>query len=196
MKYMQNKVCVSLGYVALLVTSLLFIPVPWVFAWLVASSIHEAGHLFALFLSDNMDCRMYLSAMGPRIQYIPKSNIQHVVCALAGPCVGVLPVLFVHTFPRIGICALVQTLCNFLPIYPLDGGQILFAALKCILSVEHARRMLVVIEWITILTLLTIMICTAIRYCSTLLPLLSVSILAIRAYRIKSSCKQGRERVQ
>lgn len=196
MECRQCRICVSSCFFALLVAVLLFLPVPWVVAWFVASTIHEIGHLTALFLSKNRDWRICLSVFGPRIQYYPASNAQHIACTFAGPCVGVLPILFTSMFPRVAICAAIQTFCNLLPFISLDGGQIVFATLKLIMSDTHARRTLGIIELITILILITITIYVAIKYSFTLFPLLGVSVLVIQTHRIKFSCKQRRERVQ
>lgn len=55
---------------------------------------------------------------------------REVLCALAGPLGGFLLLFLLHSAPRIALCAFVQSVCNLIPVYPLDGGRALYGFLS------------------------------------------------------------------
>lgn len=57
------------------------------------------------------------------------SPAEAVICALSGPLGGLLLTLTIGYLPRLALCALVQSIFNLLPFYPLDGGRALRAML-------------------------------------------------------------------
>lgn len=114
---------------------------------LLASVIHEGGHLAAMLLVRDVPSCITLSAFGMRVE---RRRIQHVsypsLCAvsLAGPLTN-------------AVCAVVLWLCgahesalihgvlagfHLLPVTSLDGGEALYALLCCRLSEERAERVL------------------------------------------------------
>ncbi len=88
---------------------------------LIFSSLHEIGHLAALYISGGKADEIKLSFYGFAIKYSVKlKRNREFLVLLAGPAVNlVLFILF-----RNGI-NLMLFLFNILPIYPLDGGRIL-----------------------------------------------------------------------
>lgn len=50
---------------------------------------------------------------------------RNVLCILAGPCLGALPLLAMKWIPRTAVCSLVLTVYNLVPLWPLDGGRVL-----------------------------------------------------------------------
>ena len=106
---------------------LLLLPLQWIGAILAAATVHELGHLAALWLTDTPVRRVTLGPLGACIESAPMEKGERIFCSLAGPLAGAALVLLCSAAPKIAVCAAVQTAYNLLPVYPLDGGQILCA---------------------------------------------------------------------
>lgn len=105
-------------------------PVGCFWPFLTAALIHELGHILAVRLCGGEILSLRLNPMGAVMDTSPLSYRQEVLCALAGPAAGLFLLLFSRLFPWLGFWALVQSLYNLLPLYPLDGGR----ALRCLLQ--------------------------------------------------------------
>ena len=190
------EISVTTGCLILVSAVVLLFPASWVVAWFGAAVIHELGHLIAISLSKNRQWRLCFGFWGPRIICQPKNLKQTFWYAAAGPAAGALCLLFARWLPRLAVCALVQTICNLLPVYPLDGGQILMAAASAFLKPISAERL---VRWITYLILLVFgagAIWVSIRFSAGIFPVLSVCLLAYKVVPIKFTCKESREGVQ
>lgn len=122
---MRRNICIEPGAYFSVSLFLLLLGPEWVAAILFAAMLHELGHIVALWY---FDCRIYslrIVPFGARLDTQPLSGRVGILCALAGPAAGGLAVLFLRWFPKIGVCALIQSLFNLLPVYPLDGGRAL-----------------------------------------------------------------------
>lgn len=106
---------------------LLLLPSQWVMAAIAAAAVHEMGHLIVLWLCDVAVWKIQIGATGARIETAPMQEWQEMMCALAGPLAGLILCLFWKWIPRVAIWALMQSVFNLIPIYPMDGGRILKA---------------------------------------------------------------------
>ena len=103
---------------------LLLVPLRWVAGAALAATIHELGHLTALWLWSVPVQGMELDIAGAVIRTAPLTQREELWCALAGPLAGALGCLFWRWFPEAAACAAVQTVFNLIPLYPLDGGRV------------------------------------------------------------------------
>ena len=109
---------------------LLTLPLPWLAAAGAAAGIHEAGHLLVIRLLGADARKIQVGPTGAKIHTAFSEPWREFLCAAAGPTASLLLLLVAKLFPRIALCGFVQGLYNLLPIYPLDGGRMLFCVLE------------------------------------------------------------------
>ena len=109
---------------------LLTLPLPWLAGAAAAACVHELGHLLAIWLLDAGHPEFRMGCTGAKIHTAFSEPWREFVCAAAGPAAGLLLQTAVRWFPRTAVCGLVQSAYNLLPIYPLDGGRMLFCLLE------------------------------------------------------------------
>lgn len=104
-------------------------PVGCFWPFLLAAAFHELGHITVLCFTGARVQALALSLRGAVIESSPLSYRQELLSALAGPVFGLLLLTVRKVFPWLAFWGTVQSLYNLLPIYPLDGGRILWAVL-------------------------------------------------------------------
>ena len=118
-------------YLALLV---LLLPIPWLAAATVAVTVHELFHIIAI---KALRLRIYsvrIGMDGTRIHTEPLTEIQELICSLAGPLGGSILIFLADRAPIIALCAWFQTAFNLLPMYPFDGGRALRSCMNLLFS--------------------------------------------------------------
>lgn len=192
-----SRIKISLSPMACVYLSLILlaIPVSWVLAWLAAAAFHELFHCIALWLCKKEIERIDIGIHGAKIRTSDLSPGQIVFCAFAGPLGGILLLLF-HIFPKVALCAFVQTLFNLIPILPLDGGQALHGLLRLVLPERRLESTYKAIEVLIFAVLITISILAAFLWKLGILPLLLTAALAIRRKKRKIPCKWSSVKVQ
>ena len=120
----MGRVEADSGFFLVLALMLLLFPLKLVAGILLAALIHEWGHLLAIRLCGGRALALRLHAGGARIETAPMEPGKAALCALAGPAAGALTIFAWRFFPELALAGLVQTIFNLLPIYPLDGGQV------------------------------------------------------------------------
>lgn len=106
---------------------ILLLPLKWLAAWFLAVAVHEASHCGAILLCRQPIESLSIDIWGAKIQTRPFTNIQTAICAFAGPVGGFLLLIFLRNYPELALCGLIQSVYNLFPIYPLDGGRILYS---------------------------------------------------------------------
>lgn len=160
----------------------LLIPLKWLAAWIIAVFVHEIFHYLALTAGKQTIDSISINIYGVKISTCPLTNLQTIICAFAGPAGGLLLLFFSKLYPQLALCALIQSVYNLLPIYPLDGGRILFAFTHFIFSQSTADCICKVIT-ITVITIILIFsIFTSIVFV-TVTPLLIPAILFLQQRR-------------
>lgn len=130
-KYLE----VSPAFVALLCAYFYFDPAETFLPFLLAVTLHEAGHLLALRCMRVQVHKVSFQLTGAVIHTQPLRYPQEGLAAAAGPLVNLLCTLvFLHKNPAFALVNLLLLFFNLLPLYPLDGGRILRALLHMLLN--------------------------------------------------------------
>lgn len=168
---------------------LLILPLRWLMCAFTAAIFHEFCHYLAIRAVGGRLQEIRVCPTGAIIETTPLSPSQELVCALAGPLGELLLLLFARFIPLTAICALVQSVFNLIPIYPLDGGR----ALQCAISLLRPHKDPVPIcRWVErafIFLMIALSIPIIFRFPSGFCVLLPISMLLLRVYPRKRPCK-------
>lgn len=113
-----------------IVLLIITLPLPWVIASIFAAIVHEVGHYLVMLVLTGERAKLSINLFRATLRMPDISHKEELLCAASGPAAGMLLLLLQPIFPRLALCACVQSAFNLLPIYPLDGGRIL----KCLLA--------------------------------------------------------------
>lgn len=136
---------ISLLFLALL-TALLFLqPEGVAVSCVLASVMHECGHLLVMLLLRCPPERCTLGAFGMRMEighrHLPGYR-KNLLISLAGPAVNAAAagLLWAVSCRRAAVVHLVLCVFNLLPAQPLDGGEILYCLFCLHFSPQQASR--------------------------------------------------------
>lgn len=179
-----------------LVILVLAIPIQWISAWLIAACTHELFHCVGVYACGGRIYDIRIGLNGAKIETGGLSVGKEVFCLLIGAVGTFSWLLFSHCFPRLSICAAMQSAYNLLPLPNLDGGQALRRVLDAIFNPSVAECICKCIQYITILLIVVFCLYCSIIWEMGILPILLAIIFLIRYVQIKIPCKRGRHRVQ
>ena len=142
------------GFVILCALACFFLPGAVFWPFVLLGCAHELGHLAALGLCGVPVEGVRLGALGAVIETDPMAPGAELVCALAGPAVNLLAFWVLRrAWPGAAILSLAMGLGNLLPVYPLDGGRALRAALILALPIPAAIAVGTAAEALTLIAL-------------------------------------------
>lgn len=168
---------------------LLVLPLKWLCAAAVAATFHELCHRAAIRFCTGRETTLRLSALGASMQIPDMTRGRELICALSGPLGSLLLLVLARWFPRIAVCALLQSSYNLLPVYPLDGGRALRCGASLLLPPAWAER---ICRWIEcgcyfVITAVGFWACFAWKL--GVIPLLPAFMILLKTKAAKSSCK-------
>lgn len=175
---------------------LLSVPVRWVMAWLFAAIWHECFHCIALLILGKRIQRIQIRAIGAVIQTDPLKPWEAVLCASAGPLAGLMLLQCAEHIPHAALCALLQSVFNFLPIYPLDGSVIVRGIVDLFFSKSTADKMCYILEIVAYILVFLVCGVTAFLLKQGLIPMFFAILFLIYLKKRKIPCKYGLYRVQ
>lgn len=187
---------VSGGLFIFWAAALLILPFEWVLAALMAGGVHELWHIAAIKLCGSRITAIDLGVNGAEIQMATVGRGRELICALAGPVGGLLLLIPFRFFPRLALCALVHSLYNLMPIYPLDGGRALRCCAQMAFSPDAADMLCICAQWICLAGIFLLGVWGSLVLRLGLLPLMLAVGIIIKSGVRKIPCKQGRHRVQ
>lgn len=177
------------GFFLFLAGMLLILPLDWCLALMTAATFHEVCHLLALRLCGCHPHLTQLGASGATIQAHNLSPIKTLLCTLAGPLGALLLLPLVRCFPRLVLCAVIQSSFNLLPISCLDGGHALRCCLEQFLPPNTVAFICMCIEKLVLILIACFGLYGTFILKLGLLPLLAAGILIFKGSGGKTPCK-------
>ena len=194
----KTKLKISVDPQAVLIAALalMFLPLPWVSAWFLAGAVHEICHCLAVMACGSKIERMQIGLNGACMYTNLESPLKESVCLLAGPVGAGMLMLFSSQFPRLAICAMLQTAYNLLPLSNLDGGQVLARITGFLFSPVRSGLICMIIERFVLTCVVLLCVIGCVWFKLGLFPIFIAGILLMKNGKIKTSCKWGNHRVQ
>ncbi len=178
------------------VFAIFILPFPWITAWLVAACIHELSHCVALCIFKIRIYSVRIASSGAIIETEQMNRWQELLTALAGPVGGLCLLLFYRNIPHIAVCALIQSIFNLLPIYPMDGGRAFRAILGLIFADILVEKISVAVS-VIIYLFATILACfCAVHLNAGIFPILFAFVFIYRSLKLNIPCKLSGQIVQ
>ena len=124
--------------------------------FLLASLVHELGHLLAMKLCGVRIEKIRLDACGAVIETGWMRYGTEWICAASGPLAGIaLGLGALRGSPELAVISLGLSVFNLLPLYPMDGGRMLRDCLMHFCTEEHGEKIL---HWVTMGTCMVLMV--------------------------------------
>ena len=172
----------------LIAALILLLPLDWLLAAVFAAAVHELGHLAAIKAFVRHPVSVSVGMLGATIHTGPLTNKAEFLCAAAGPSASLMLLFLCRLFPKLALCGLIQGLFNLLPLYPLDGGRMLFCLLRrC--SPRRAERIFRLVQCLILFGFLAFSLLAGIHGKSGIIPFLFCNTVLSRLLLSKIPCK-------
>lgn len=132
----------------MLACAFMLIPFKWFCAWAFAVAFHELSHIIAFKIMGIQIHNISAHWNGVWIQTEALSGHKSFVSAIAGPIGSLLLLLLLPVMPRTAVCAGFHAVYNLLPIYPSDGGRLLYSVITHCLGEKRAKRICRYVKWV------------------------------------------------
>ena len=182
---LRPEACILAAFMVLLV------PLDLVSAFFVAAALHELGHLAAAKLCGVRVIGIRIGVVGAKIQLASMDIRAELICSLAGPVAGLLTVMVQQWFPLLTVVAWIQSVCNLLPVYPLDGGRIWRCLLALFFGERWAQRVGGITDFLCTVMILLAGIIGFWRFGMGIFSICVPTILVLRWMLRKIPCKSG-----
>ena len=168
---------------------LLVIPLKWVLAWIAAALWHELFHCLALLLCGKPVHGLTIGINGAQISTDILSDSECLICGLAGPVGGLLLLFLSGLFPRLAVCALLQSVFNLMPVYPLDGGLALRGLTRLLLPERWARGICTAVEIVVVVFAVCFGLALHFHFRVEILPAILIVCFLVQMKKRKIPCK-------
>ena len=168
---------------------LMLIPFPWLLAWVLAALVHELFHGLAVLIMGKRIYHIEIGMDGARMQAGLLSDLETLICSLAGPLGALALISIASWFPKLALCAIIQSSYNLIPIYPLDGGRALLSLGRMLFSERAVYNLCLVVKTAVVSGFLFLGVFAAFIWKLGLLPLVFAILLILRTKKIKIPCK-------
>lgn len=166
---------------------LLLLPLNWLISAFAAAAFHEFCHyIVARFLKVPIG-EMRIDICGMKLEVSGLTYDREFLCAAAGPVGGAALLLLYRIWPRLSLCALIQSAFNLLPFYPLDGGRMTYCLCCMFTTPESSRRICLALQWTCAFAILLAGLC----FFRGNVPVIAVVYLILRMLWVKIPCKEG-----
>lgn len=177
-----SKIELSPGFLAMLCAYFYFDPAETFFPFCLSVLLHEAGHLLCLRALCAPIYRIRISCCGAVICTDPLPYRRELMAAASGPCMNLaLLLLCLRRYPLTALINFGLLTYNLLPLYPLDGGRMLRAALHLLL---HDGAAAAAERWIAALCMAGLGGCAVYAACVLHLGLWPVVVFALLLVRV------------
>lgn len=195
---MVRELCIKISPQVYVIAAIMLLAIPfsWLFGWLLAVLIHELSHCLMLRICGINILSVHIGIDGVRLQTGNLSDLQTILCSLAGPAGGLFPLMLADILPQAAVCSVVLSIYNLLPVFPLDGGRALRGFANILLPPHYAQYVCSWVETITFLAIIITGFLMTFWWKMGILPLGASVLIAIRMQKIKISCKSRTNRVQ
>ena len=168
----------------------LLLPLDWLCAVLLASAVHEIGHLAAIYAFGGHADSVTIGLRGAEIHTVFPDKRKELFCAAAGPAASFLLIFLYRFSPKLAVCAAVQGMFNLIPVYPMDGGRILCCFLRR-LCPRRAEGIFRIVHCLVICGLLALSLIAAICRKDGFFPALVCIMALSRLLLSKIPCKSA-----
>lgn len=176
-----RKIDISPAFVAFICAYYYFDPLETFVPFFLSIFLHEVGHLIALCALRIRIRRISFRMSGALIETVPLSYTQELFVSVSGPTVNfILLCLCRRSHPLMAFLNFCLMVYNLLPLYPLDGGRVIYSILHILLPQRIADSLMQMISGISLSMIIGFSVYLTCCWHAGLWPILLCAILLLR----------------